>query len=142
MHCKASACRISKYVLAPLLLFFFFPFSPPVCIQAASSHAAVSMAISICVRNSLTLSHRSFHAEIPRRIQIGAERGDTTPLFFDKMQLFLKSSRIFGACRRKRSLRWCWQPLFLCHEGDCGLLHRALTFELKKNGSEGNLNRN
>lgn len=35
---------------------FFFP---PVCIQAASSHAAVSMAISICVRNSLTLSRRS-----------------------------------------------------------------------------------
>lgn len=32
----------------PLTPLFFFP---PVCIQAASSHAAVSMAISICVRN-------------------------------------------------------------------------------------------
>lgn len=50
-----SLCSLNfKIPLAPL--FFFFP---PVCIQAASSHAAVSMAISICVRNSLTLSRRS-----------------------------------------------------------------------------------
>lgn len=56
-----AAIRIRKPLLAEFQNTFgtivFFPL--PMCIQAASSHAAVSMAISICVRNSLTLSHRN-----------------------------------------------------------------------------------
>lgn len=44
VHWKASARWMLKYLWHQC-------FFSPVCIQAASSHAAVSMAISICVRN-------------------------------------------------------------------------------------------
>lgn len=127
-----------KIPLAPL---FFFLSPPPVCIQAASSHAAVSMAISICVRNSLTLSCRSFHAEIPRRIQIGAERGILRDYFWQNATI-PEELGYFWNTLSKLILCWCWQPLSLHYEGNCRLLHQGLTFELKKNRSEGNLNGN
>lgn len=68
---STAKCLFAEFKKKTFSLLFFLcppptpnPPHPPVCIQAASSHAAVSMAISICVRNSLTL-YTEFHVENP-----------------------------------------------------------------------------
>lgn len=115
------------------IVFFFFVFFslPPVCIQAASSHAAVSMAISICVRNSLTLSRRSCMQKSHVEYRAAKKKGCYGAIF-DRMLLFMKrytfemrgSESIFGFSVVMHGVS--------ALSGQQGIWHEVLTFELKQ----------